>query len=76
MPRRSPLLFDGRALLDAERLLTTGLADRRASFELSFTRFPDHWGFAVIAGLEPLLEALSQPLVVADEVEGARSAGS
>src|SRR6476469_712788 len=75
MARRSPLLSDGRALLDAERLLAAGLADRRASFELSFARLPAHWGFAVIAGVETLLETLSHPLVVADDVERARRTG-
>ncbi|KYF69157.1 hypothetical protein BE15_37345 [Sorangium cellulosum] len=59
MVRASPLLCDGRALLDADRLLRAGVADRRASFELAFTAAPPHTGFLVVAGVEAALEALA-----------------
>ncbi|WP_236644293.1 hypothetical protein [Sorangium cellulosum] len=59
MLRSSPLLTDGRALLDAERLLHAGVADRRASFELAFTAMPPHTGFLVVAGVEAALDALA-----------------
>ncbi len=72
----SPLLQDGRALLDAERLIRAGLADRRASFELSFGRLPAHTGFLVVAGVENLLELLTGPLVDAADLDGAMQAGA
>lgn len=59
MLRASPLLTDGRALLDADRLLQAGVAERRASFELAFTAMPPHAGFLVVAGVEAALEALA-----------------
>lgn len=74
MLRRSPLLLDGRALLDADRLLTKGLADRRASFELAFRSMPPHTGFLVVAGVETLLETLDRPLVDPADVPLARKA--
>jgi nicotinate phosphoribosyltransferase len=64
-------LLDGRALLDAERLVRAGLAGRRASFELWFGRLPPHHGFAVVAGTEAFLEALTRPFSAA-EVQGLR----
>jgi len=63
MPHHSPLLLDGRALLDADRLIDARLADRRASFELSFRAAPPHTGFLVVAGLESSLELVGRPLV-------------
>ncbi|WP_438006511.1 hypothetical protein WME89_49395 [Sorangium sp. So ce321] len=59
MVRASPLLSDGRALLDADRLLRAGVGDRRASFELAFTAMPPHAGFLVVAGVESALDALA-----------------
>ena len=59
----SPLLQDGRALLDADRLLRAGLADRRASYELWFGRLPPHTGYLVAAGVESLLQTLRKPLL-------------
>jgi nicotinate phosphoribosyltransferase len=64
----SPLFLDGRVLLDADRILQAGLADRRASFELSIGQLPPHTGFAVVAGVETLLAWLSLPLVDADDI--------
>jgi len=61
MPSPSPLLFDGRALLDADRILRAGFADRRASFELSIGRLPLHPGFALVAGLETFLAVIAAP---------------
>jgi nicotinate phosphoribosyltransferase len=64
----SPLFLSGRVLLDAARILQAGLADRRASFELSIGKLPPHTGFAVVAGVETLLELLSLPLVNVDDL--------
>ncbi len=73
MPR-SLLLLDGQALLDADRLLKQGLSDRRASFEVSIRRLPLHTGFAVVAGVESMVERVSAPLVEPTELELARRA--
>ena len=74
MLRRCPLLLDGRALLDADRLIGANLADRRASFELAFRSLPPHTGFLVVAGLETLLEILGKPLVDPTEIPAAKRA--
>lgn len=68
----SPLLLDGRALLDADRLLENGLADRRASFELSFRAAPPHTGFLVVAGIESTLAILSGSLIDQNSIEPAQ----
>jgi nicotinate phosphoribosyltransferase len=64
----SPLFLDGRSLLDADRILQAGLADRRASFELSIGQLPPHAGFVIVAGVETLLSLLSLPLVDVDDL--------
>lgn len=71
----SPLLQDGRALLDADRLIQAGLADRRASYELWFGRLPPHTGYLVAAGVESLLETLRKPLLNGPGLEAAMRAG-
>src|SRR5687767_5909444 len=67
MLRRCPILLDGRALLDADALLRAGLAERRASFELTFDRLPAHTGFVVVAGIDTFLDALYR--LVIDEAD-------
>ena len=67
MLRRCPILLDGRALLDADVLLRAGLAERRASFELTFDRLPAHMGFVVVAGIDTFLDALYR--LVIDEAD-------
>ncbi|UQA61270.1 hypothetical protein [Polyangium aurulentum] len=74
MLRRCPLLLDGRALLDADRLIGANLADRRASFELAFRSLPPHTGFLVVAGVESLLEMLGKPLIDPTEIPAAKRA--
>jgi nicotinate phosphoribosyltransferase len=74
MLRRCPLLLDGRALLDADRLIGASLADRRASFELAFRTLPPHTGFLVVAGVESLLEMLGKPLIDPTEIPAAKRA--
>jgi nicotinate phosphoribosyltransferase len=73
--RTSSLLLDGRALLDADRLVRAGVAERRTSYELWFGRMPPHTGFLVVAGIETLLETLSRPLLGPGEVDALRSIG-
>jgi nicotinate phosphoribosyltransferase len=67
MIHRCPLLLDGRALLDADVLIRAGLAERRASFELSFDDLPRDVGFIVVAGIETFLDALYR--LVIDEAQ-------
>jgi hypothetical protein len=52
MPSANHLLLDGRALLDADRLIQMRMGDRRASFEISFRAAPPHTSFLVVAGVE------------------------
>lgn len=66
MLRRCPLLLSGRALLDADLLIRKGLAERRVSFELSFTPFPAHVGAVVISGVETFLDLMYR-LVIEEE---------
>jgi len=56
----SPLLWDGLALLDAERALRAGLGERRASFELGVAEMPAHTGFLVAAGVEEALASIGR----------------
>jgi nicotinate phosphoribosyltransferase len=67
MIHRCPLLLDGRALLDADALIRAGLAERRASFELSFDALPKDVGFVVVAGIETFLDSLYR--LVIDEAQ-------
>jgi nicotinate phosphoribosyltransferase len=72
MPSANHLLLDGRALLDADRLLQMRMADRRASFEVSFRSAPPHTGFLVVAGVEMVLDMLSAPLIDPERVAAAQ----
>lgn len=76
MPPSSSLLVDGRALLDADRVVAADLADRRASFEVRFGELSPHVGFVVVAGVETLLESLqARALDRADISSCQRTAG-
>ncbi|HSN99914.1 MAG TPA: hypothetical protein VLS89_16580 [Candidatus Nanopelagicales bacterium] len=68
----SPLLWDGLALLDAERALRAGVGDRRASFELTVAEMPPHTGFLVAAGVEEALAALAQHRLTEPAVQQAQ----
>lgn len=72
MSLSSPLLLDGRALLDADRLIDAKLADRRASFELAFRAAPPHAGFLVVSGVESALAILGGSLIDPSAVEPAQ----
>jgi nicotinate phosphoribosyltransferase len=71
MIQRCPLLLDGRALLDADGLLRAGLAERRASFELSFDELPKDVGFVVVAGIETFLDSLYRLVIDEAQLEAA-----
>ena len=72
MSSANHLLLDGRALLDADRLLQMRMGDRRASFEVSFRAAPPHTAFLVVAGVETVLELLAAPLIDPDRVAAAQ----
>lgn len=72
MPGSCPLLRDGIALLDAERLVRAGIAERRASLELSFAELPPHAGFLVVAGAEDARDAIARARLDEEAVSIAR----
>jgi nicotinate phosphoribosyltransferase len=72
MSSANHLLLDGRALLDADRLLQMRMGDRRASFEIAFRSAPAHTAFLVVAGVESGLEMLSEPLIDPERVTAAQ----
>ncbi|HRI64427.1 MAG TPA: hypothetical protein PK156_09310 [Polyangium sp.] len=72
MSAANHLLLDGRALLDADRLLQMRMGDRRASFEIAFRGTPPHTAFLVVAGVETALEMLARPLIEPDRVTAAQ----
>lgn len=69
------LPLDGRALRTAEQMLDKGLAERRASFELTLSALPASWGFAVAAGMSPLVAGLGRPLMTTRAVAALHGAG-
>jgi nicotinate phosphoribosyltransferase len=72
MSSANHLLLDGRALLDADRLLQMRMGDRRASFEIAFRSAPAHTAFLVVAGVETGLEMLAGPLIDPERVTAAQ----
>jgi nicotinate phosphoribosyltransferase len=52
-----------------------GVAERRATFELSLDA-PDGWGFLLLAGVEPLLDALERYRAKPDELQWLESTGA
>lgn len=54
------LLTDFYELTMANGYLESGLAERTACFDMFFRRVPDNGGFAILAGLEQLIEYLKQ----------------
>jgi nicotinate phosphoribosyltransferase len=49
--------------------VAAGIADARASFELTLRSPSDDWGFLVLAGVEPLLDALERLRPRVDELD-------
>ncbi len=72
MSSTNHLLLDGRALLDAERLVQMRMAERRVSFEIAFRAAPPHTAFLVVAGVESALEMLSRPMIDPERVTAAQ----
>ena len=55
--------------------VAAGIADARASFELTLAASLDDWGFLVLAGVEPLVDALERLKPRADELDWLASVG-
>lgn len=64
-------LADGRLLLECDRLVASGFAERRASMELRLDALPLHVGYAVVAGLHSFHERLDTATVHPDALEEA-----
>jgi nicotinic acid phosphoribosyltransferase len=56
-------LADGRLLLEVDRVVREGLADRRAAFELRLEQLPVHFGFAVVCGVHTFHDRLASSTV-------------
>lgn len=72
-------LGDGRLLLEHDRLVREGFADRRASMELRLDPLPAHVGYAVVAGLGSFHERLDASTVdpaALDEAAGLLGLGA
>src|SRR5476651_2587456 len=55
--------------------VAAGIADARASFELTLAAPSADWGFLVLAGVEPLVDALERLRPRADELDWLASVG-
>jgi nicotinate phosphoribosyltransferase len=56
--------------------MQAGIADARAAFELTLGAPSPDWGFLVLAGLEPLVDALERLRLRVDELEWLESVGA
>jgi nicotinate phosphoribosyltransferase len=56
--------------------VAAGIADARASFELTFAAPSADWGFFVLAGIEPLVDALERLKPRSDELEWLATVGA
>src|SRR5580700_8080394 len=56
--------------------VAAGIADARAAFELTLDAPSPDWGFLVLAGVEPLIDALERLRPRVDELEWLESTGA
>jgi nicotinate phosphoribosyltransferase len=56
--------------------LAAGVADARAAFELTLSAPSPDWGFLVLAGLEPLIDALERLRARVDDLDWLESVGA
>lgn len=56
--------------------VAAGIADARASFELTLQSPSEEWGFLVLAGVEPLLDGLERLRLRVDEVDWLQEVGA
>jgi nicotinate phosphoribosyltransferase len=71
----SALALGLEAFVAVRAALAAGIADVRASFELTLASPSPDWGFAVLAGVEPLVDALERLRMKVDELDWLDSAG-
>jgi nicotinate phosphoribosyltransferase len=64
------------AFVAARAAMQAGIADARAAFELTLAAPSSDWGFFVLAGLEPLVDALERLRPRVDELEWLESVGA
>jgi nicotinate phosphoribosyltransferase len=63
------------AFVTVRAAVAAGIADARASFELTFAPSAADWGFLVLAGVEPLVDALERLRPRSDELDWLVSLG-
>jgi nicotinate phosphoribosyltransferase len=81
MPPPSPLITSAlglglEAFIAVRAATHAGIADVRAAFELTLVAPSSDWGFLVLAGLEPLVDALERLKARVDELEWLESVGA
>jgi nicotinate phosphoribosyltransferase len=72
----SALALGLEAFVAVRAAVVAGVADARASFELTLASPSPDWGFAVLAGLEPLIDALERLRMKVDELDWLGSVGA
>ena len=66
---------DYNCLTSAEGLLSAGMGDAVVTYDMFFRELPDSGGFAVMAGLQQLIERLSEMSFSEDELEALKEQG-
>jgi nicotinate phosphoribosyltransferase len=64
------------AFVSVRGALQAGVAEARAAFELTLSPPSPDWGFLVLAGLEPLIDALERLRARVDELEWLEAVGA
>src|ERR1700722_10253895 len=64
------------AFVAVRAAMQAGIADARAAFELTLEAPSSDWGFLVLAGLEPLVDALERFKARPDEADWLESVGA
>jgi nicotinate phosphoribosyltransferase len=64
------------AFVSVRAAIAAGIADARAAFELTLGVPTPEWGFLVLAGIEPLVDALERLRPRVDELEWLESTGA
>src|ERR1700722_14781861 len=64
------------AFVAVRAAVSAGIADARAAFELRLASPSPDWGFLVLAGVEPLIDALERFKPRADELDWLLSVGA
>jgi len=75
-PVTSVLALGLDAFLTLRAAIAAGIADARAAFELTLGAPSPDWGFFVLAGVEPLVDALERLRARVDELDWLESVGA